>query len=683
MNNQHVTDIQIKSNLFNNYFSEQCRPIDNNSTVPINTNLLTQSRLSQLHFSVDDVTKVVQSLNPNKAHGHDGISIRMLQLCCPAISKPLYLLFRNSYNSCTFPNAWKKANVIPIHKKNDKQVISNYRPISLLPICSKIFERIIFNNLYKHLSDNELFSSNQSGFRSNDSCVHQLIKITHDIYKAFDTNPSLETRGIFLDLSKAFDRVWHEGLLYKLKNVGVEGNLFDLIYSFLSNRHQRVVLNGQESNWRLIQAGVPQGSILGPLFFLIYINDLPHELKTDAKLFADDTALFSIVQDSLQSASDLNNDLKKINDWAVKWKMEFNPDLNKPAQEIIFSRKLEKDEHPEVSYNNNPIKQMSSIKHLGLVLDEKLNFKSHIQGKISKAMTGVGLIRKLSSLLPRSSLLTIYKSFVRPHLDYGDVVFDQPNNQSLSDTIESVQYNAALAITGAIRGSSKIKLYQELGLEFLKERRWMRRLCYLYKIISLQKPTYLYSCLPTQTISRRYPNSFALFRCRTVFFENSFLPYSIKQWNALSPVIREYKTYAIFCKSLLNFIKPMANSIFNIYDATGVKLLTRLRLGFSHLNEHKFRHNFQETLNPMCSCMAEAETTCHFLLRCCNFTNIRMSLMNDLSHIDNSFTLLTENKLVDLLLFGCDKYDSLTNRIILNLTISFIKESKRFEGALF
>ena len=203
-----------------------------------------------------------------------------------------------------------------------------------------------------------------------------------------------------------------------------------LLCSFLSNRHQRVVLNGQESDWCLIQAGVPQGSILGPLFFLIYINDLPNELITNAKLFADDTAIFSIVQDSLQSASDLNNDLKKIHDWAVKWKMEFNPDLNKPAQEIIFSRRLDKDEHPEVSYNNNPIKQMSSIKHLGLVLDEKLNFKSHIQGKIAKAMTGVGLIRKLSSLLPRSSLLTIYRSFVRPHFDYGDVVFYQPNNQS-------------------------------------------------------------------------------------------------------------------------------------------------------------------------------------------------------------------------------------------------------------
>ena len=181
---------------------------------------------------------------------------------------PTYLpLFRNSFEDSTFRVDWKKANVIPIHKKNDKQIISNYRPISLLPICSKIFERIIFNNLYKFLDDNKLLNPNQSGFKSNDSCIHQLIKITHDIYKAFDANPSFETRAVFLDLSKAFDRVWHKGLLFKIKAFGVEGKLLELIDSFLFNRYQRVTINGQSSNWCRVNAGVPQGSILGPLLF--------------------------------------------------------------------------------------------------------------------------------------------------------------------------------------------------------------------------------------------------------------------------------------------------------------------------------------------------------------------------------------------------------------------------------
>ena len=164
--------------------------------------------------------------------------------------------------------------------------------MSLLSICSKIFDILIFDSIYEFLIKNNLFNNNQSGFRPNDSCIHHLIAITHNIFSAFDANPLLEVRGVFLDLSKAFDRVWHEGLLYKLKNNGIDGNLFKLIKSFLNNRYQRVVLNGQSSVWKLVTAGVPQGSVLGPLFFLIYVNDLPLRLTTNVKLFADDTSLF-------------------------------------------------------------------------------------------------------------------------------------------------------------------------------------------------------------------------------------------------------------------------------------------------------------------------------------------------------------------------------------------------------
>ena len=304
-----------------------------------------------------------------------------------------------------------------------------------MPVCSKIFEKIIFNSLFKYLEDNNLLNGNQSGFRPGDYCVHQLLSITHEIYKAFDANPSLEARGVFLDLSKAFDKVWHDGLMHKLKRLGICGKYYGLIHSFLNDRHQRVVLNGQCSNWSKIKAGVPQGSILGPLLFLVYINDLPEGLTTNAKLFAD--SLFSVVHDSTLSSVSLNNDLLKISQWAYQWKMIFNPDVSKQAQEVVFSRKGITTNH--VYFNNDPATRENFQKHLGLFLDSKLNFSDHINEKI------------------KNFLLTIYKSFVRPHLDYGDVIYDQPNNSSLSDKIESVQYNAVLAITGAIRGTSKEK----------------------------------------------------------------------------------------------------------------------------------------------------------------------------------------------------------------------------------
>ena len=189
------------------------------------------------------------------------------------------------------------------------------------------------------MTANKLLNPNQSGFMPGDSCIHQLISITHEIYASFDANPSLKVRGVFLDISKAFDRVWHEGLIYKINCIGVKGDLLALIESFLF-KNKKVVLNGQESEWLTIKAGVPQGSILGPLFFLIYINDLSDNLESNVKLFADDTSMFSVVRDPINTSQELNNDLHKVSLWAYKWKMSFNPDPSKQAQEVIFSPKI-------------------------------------------------------------------------------------------------------------------------------------------------------------------------------------------------------------------------------------------------------------------------------------------------------------------------------------------------------
>ena len=162
------------------------------------------------------------------------------------------------------------ADVVPVHKESDKQVLKNYLPVSLLPICGKVFERLIYNSLFEYFIENDLISPNQSGFKPGDSCTNQLISITHEIYQSFDDG--FEVRGVFLDISKAFDKVWHNGLIYKLKQNGVAGDLLDTLTNFLKERKERVILNGQYSTWTNVEAGVLQGSILGPLLFLTLIS---------------------------------------------------------------------------------------------------------------------------------------------------------------------------------------------------------------------------------------------------------------------------------------------------------------------------------------------------------------------------------------------------------------------------
>ena len=455
----------------------------------------------------------------------------MLKLCGSAITEPLYLIFKNCLSSNTFLDVWKKANVIPVHKKGDKQVLKNYRPVSLLPICGKIFEKLLFNALYSFFEDHKLLNLCQSGFKKNDSCMNQLVSITHEIYSAFDCNPALEVRGVFLDLSKGFDKVWHDGLIYKLKSLGISGSLLKLIQNYLDNRFQRVLLNGQTSEWKPVKAGVPQGSI---------------NLSTNVKLFADDTFLFSIVNDANKSFQNLSNDLCVISNWAYQLKMSFNPDRSKQAQEVIFSRKTSIQSHPVLTFDNNPV----------IILDEKLNFKEHLKEKMSKAYKGIAVLRKLQNIIPRNSLLTIYKSFIRPHLDYGDTIYHQPYNGTFCQKIESFQYQAALAITGAIHGTSQTKLYKELGIESMKLRQWFRRLCYFFKIQSSGLPQYLNDLIPKPSL--RYSTRFSPlpnFKVRTELFRNSFFPYTVNEWNNLHNIMKSSESYSVFRKKNVKFDK--------------------------------------------------------------------------------------------------------------------------------
>ena len=228
-------------------------------------------------------------MDSSKANGPDEISIKLLQMTNPVISGSLAKLFNNSFTQGKVASKWKQANVTPVYKKGDRQIVTNYRPISLISVLGKLQERIVFKSLFKFLSQNKLLTWHNSGFKPMDSAMNQLILVTHKIYTAIDNGQDVSIA--FLDISKASDRVWHRGLVNKLKTIGIRGQLLKWLTDYLENRCQRVVINGVQSPWLTIKAGVPQGSILGPLLFLVYVNDIVTNITSDIYLYADDTIL--------------------------------------------------------------------------------------------------------------------------------------------------------------------------------------------------------------------------------------------------------------------------------------------------------------------------------------------------------------------------------------------------------
>ena len=346
-----------------------------------------------------------------------------------------------------------------------------------------------------------------------------------------------------------------------------------------------------------------------------------------------------------------------------------------------------KSSHPSVYFNNIPVSSTSVHKHLVMLLDDKLSYEHHLKSVLNKVKKAIGLLCKFQQILPRQSLITIYKSFIRPHLDYGDIVYDRAFNESFHKYLESIQYNAAIAITGAIRGTSSEKLFQELGLESLKSRRWLRKLCLFYKIFHKKSPSYLFQLIPPNNkvyATRSFQsNKISSFKTRHNFFKDSFFPAVISEWNSLDINIRNSSSINVFKKELLKFIRPEPNSTYNINDIKGLKLLTRLRLGLSHLGDHKFRHNFQDCVSPMCYCGQDIETTTHFLLHCPNHHCARKTLFDKINQVSGTILRQSDSTITKILLFGDNKLDFETNKILLMSTIEFISLTERFSCPLF
>ncbi|PJE78143.1 hypothetical protein CI610_02928 [invertebrate metagenome] len=372
-NTGHISvDDKDKSNLLNEYFCSITNIDDNNSEVPI-LEPKTNSSLNSLLVTSNEICDVLKNLKLGKASGEDGISHHMLKYTAYTVCKPLELLFNFSLSTCIFPNIWKTAKVMPLFKKGDRHSISNYRPISLLSTVGKVLERVIFKHLYNYFFENALFYRFQAGFMPGNSAVYQLIEIYHNI--CLNLEEKKHTCMIFCDISKAFDRVWHKGLLTKLKSYGISGNLLSWIENYLSNRQQKVYINSTSSDVGMIMAGVPQGSILGPLLFLIYINDIADELESTARLFADDTSLIKSSSSCREIELVLNRDLEKLNQWAKTWLVSFNPNKT----EIIFISNSDNiEENLDLIFDGTFLNFSSLHRHLGVIFNSNAKWSDHI-----------------------------------------------------------------------------------------------------------------------------------------------------------------------------------------------------------------------------------------------------------------------------------------------------------------
>ena len=294
----------------------------------------------------------MKSLDASKATGPDGIGNSVLKSCASALCVPISIVSQISLNLGSFPKIWKKANVVPIFKKGEKNCKSNYRPISLLSNVSKVLERLVYNILYEYCVKNKLLSPKNSGFKKGDGAVNQMICLTDKIYKALDSGKNVVM--VFLDIQKAFDRVWHKGLLFKLQCLGVGGVLLKWLSDYMSNRCQKVVLNGQGSPTMSTNAGVPQGSILAPLLFLIFMNDIDESIVSDMFIFADDTTLNKTYTSATEAEFCINVDLNTISKWANKWFVNFNSDKT-----IFINFSLKKNESRTPSKTSSMLRQSS------------------------------------------------------------------------------------------------------------------------------------------------------------------------------------------------------------------------------------------------------------------------------------------------------------------------------------
>lgn len=447
------------------------------------------------------------------------------------IAPILSIIFQQSYNTGQVPLDWQNANVTAVFKKGDKTNPANYRPVSLTCILCKSMEHIVFSQIMNHLDRHKILVNFQHGFRANHSCETQLLNTVEDLSRRLDKRKTTDI--LILDFSKAFDTVAHRRLLHKLTHYGITGYTNNWIESWLCHRQQKVVLDGSSSSDSPVLSGVPQGTVLGPLMFLLYVNDIGDKISplTTIKLFADDCLLYRNIN-STQDEIQLQLDLNTMVEWSNTWLMRFN------AAKCHLLKTTRQRTHLQTQYNieGNNLQEVQHHPYLGVELTSDLTWKTHISNITGKANKILNLLRRHLYGCSQEVKSRAFTSLVRPHLEYSSSVWDPYFKQDIQ-ALEKVQRKGARFVTGVYSYRESVtSMLDQLQWPPLQQRRTNKRLVTFYKATNNLSPVTIPEYVTTST-GRTRTHDLAYIQLHTSYeqYKNSFLPRTIRDWNALPP----------------------------------------------------------------------------------------------------------------------------------------------------
>lgn len=520
-----VSDACSKANLMNDYFTSVFAQFDN--PVP-DKGPSPHSVMPNITVTPNGVFKLLSGLESKKAIGPDNISATLLKTVSAEITPVIVSLFQQSFDTGVFPDEFKMAKITPIHKKGQKSNVENYRPISLTSILGKCLEHILASQLMDHLDRNGILIPQQHGFRKRRSTVTQLLLTCEDF--ATSLNSRSQVDAILLDFSKAFDKVPHKHLIYKLQFYGLRGNYLNWARSFLQNRTQRTVIDGETSRQSTVKSGVPQGTVLGPLFFLCYINDFPDSVSSSSvRLFADDALLYRQIE-SKADQNLLQTDLDSLVKWSHDWGMHFNS-----KKCYVLTTTLKTKPHSFVyNLSGQNLESVKSHPYLGVTLDSKLSWTPHINSTIAKATRSLNFLRRNLHRCSSHIKETAYNVYVRPQLEYASQVWS-PQTVTGKRKLESVQARAGRFVTGRhMRTDSITDIMSSLNWQTLEHRRDYTDLVTCHRIIQnkLVVPT-RNVFVPHTSNTRSKIQPFQNIVCYVDAARNTYFPRTISRWNGL------------------------------------------------------------------------------------------------------------------------------------------------------